>query len=374
MTIRVTSRRELLKLGASAVLAAGAGRLLAGCSGGSAPTVQHPDLCTGATPAGPATVHAVRGRDLAQMTRDLLGSLGGIGAVVNPGDRVFIKPNMVELPWATTHDVFRAGECTKPEILVALADACLAAGAASIIIGDASQMPTFDWSRAIYLDGSTDLVAEAARLATTYGKPVQLACLDRDSPEWIEVPTALSFGHVKVSSLVMNADKVISVPVAKTHAGAYFTLSIKNFIGTIPLAPYGWVPSGTYARDAIHANDREPQKFNRLPQDICKAVQPDLAIIDMSIGMEANGPSQDHGGVAVDVRHRIGDWLLLGSTDLVAADATAARVMGQDEWKIQEAFASARDAGLGAMCSDDIQLVGANMQDIQMHWTPAQVG
>ncbi len=376
MAIRVTSRRELLRLGAAAAVGAGAARLLAGCAGGTPlPPATHPDLCTGATPTTPARVHAVLGTNLGQMTHDLLAAMGGIGTVVANGDHVFVKPNMVTLPWGALHDVFWAGECTKPDILVAVAEACLQAGAAEVIIGDGSQMPTFDWSLARTLDHSTDLVREAARLSTAYGRPVRLACLDRDSPAWVDVPTALSFGTVAVSSLVMEADKVISVPVAKCHLGAYFTLSIKNFIGAIPLARYGWVPSGVYSRLALHARDPGPAAFNRLPQDICKAVEPDLAIIDLSVGIEGNGPSLTEGGRTIDVRRRLGgNWLLLGSTDLVAADATAARVMGQEEWKIEAVLASARDAGLGTMCPELIELVGARLDEVRMSWTPAQVG
>ncbi len=373
---RRTSRRELLRLGAAAALGAGTARVLSACGGGGAApaTAPHEDLCAGAPATTPATVHAVRGQDLRQMTRDLLASLGGGGEVVAAGDRVFVKPNMVTLPWAADHDVFRGGECTKPEIVAAVAEACLQAGAAEVIIGDGSQMPTFDWSRARFLDGSTDLVREAARLSGAHGKPVRLACLDHDSPGWVEVPTALSYGRVAVSSLVMDADKVISVPVAKCHSGAYFTLSIKNFIGTIPLARYGWVPSGIYDRRALHAHDPDPRSFNRLPQDICRAVEPDLAVVDLSIGLEANGPSLSGGGRTLDVRDRLGSWLLLGSTDLVAADATAARVMGQEEWKIQAVLASARDAGLGTMCADQITLVGATLEELRMRWIPADVG
>ena len=51
----------------------------------------------------------------------------------------------------------------------------------------------------------------------------------------MEVPNGISLGRVAVSSLVLNADRVISVPVAKTHSWAYLTLSLKNFIGITPL-------------------------------------------------------------------------------------------------------------------------------------------
>jgi uncharacterized protein (DUF362 family) len=374
---RTTTRRELLKLGATAALGAGAAHLVGACATGGGGQ-RHPDLCAAPAAGAAARVYAARGQDLVATTRDAIDALGGMRTVVLPGDRVFLKPNMVTLPWAHLGDVFHGGECTKAEVLVATIDACLAAGAAEVIVGDGSQQPTFDWSRARYLDGSTDLVTEGARLAGRYGKPVTFACLHADSPEFIEVPTALSYGHVAVSSLVMTADKVISIPVAKTHKWGFVTLAVKNFIGTIPLR-YGWgedLGDGQGPRVdrwRLHAADMHPAAFNRLPQDIVKAVEPDLALVDFSFGMEGDGPSSNLGGTPVDVKARLGSYLVLASTDLVAADATAARVMSQDEWKIQAVMDAARQAGLGAMCVDEIELVGATLDELRMPWRAANV-
>jgi hypothetical protein len=112
---------------------------------------------------------AVRGHDLWSMTREVLEALGGIGRIVNPGETVFIKPNMVTLPWAGSgRNPFARGECTKAEIAAATAEACLEAGAREVIIGDGSQMPRFEWERATTLDGATNLAAEAARLRAAH--------------------------------------------------------------------------------------------------------------------------------------------------------------------------------------------------------------
>jgi uncharacterized protein (DUF362 family) len=88
--------------------------------------------------------------------------------------------------------------------------------------------------------------------------------------------------------------------------------------------------------------------------DVASAVRPHLSIVDFSIGMEANGPSQSTGGRAVDMRARLGSWLLLASTDPVAADATAARVMDLETPYASEILTMARDAGLGVLCESSI--------------------
>jgi uncharacterized protein (DUF362 family) len=116
-----------------------------------------------------------------------------------------------------------------------------------------------------------------------------------------------------------------------------------------------------------------PLEFNRFPQDIALAVKPALAVIDFSVGMEGDGPSSSSGGLALDVSSRLGDWMVLASTDLAAADATAARIMSQDEARIEEIFGMARAAGLGAMRPDEITLVGGTLGALRIPWAPARL-
>jgi uncharacterized protein (DUF362 family) len=164
---------------------------------------------------------------------------------------------------------------------------------------------------------------------------------------------------------------VISVAVAKTHRWARLTLSLKNFIGITPLERYGWYDGGNHDRGALHSNDFSLRGFTQLYLDIVNAVRPDLAIIDLSIGMEGNGPSSSVGGRAVDMRERLGSWLLLASTDLVAADATAARVMSHEMAFVEPALVLAQQANMGAVCEPAIELVGARLADLRVQWEPA---
>jgi uncharacterized protein (DUF362 family) len=293
---------------------------------------------------------------------------------VGEGESVFIKPNMVTLPWATeTWSPLAAGDCTKVEILVTVAEECLRVGASEVVIGDGSQMPRFDWSLARTLDGSTDLAREADRLSARYGRNVRLACLDTDTPRWIEVPTGISLGNVAVSSLVLDADRVISIPVAKTHQWAHLTLALKNFIGITPLERYGWRSRGNFDRVFLHQNDMGPDRFGRLYIDLARAAAPDLAIIDFSIGLEGNGPTTGNGGTTVDMMSRLGSWLLLASTDALAADATAARIMSHEAAYVGDILPMARAAGMGAICASSIEMLGAPLEDLRVSWRPAAV-
>jgi len=370
------TRRDLLRLGVGAALGATAAGFLGSCRR-ALPPLKPPveaAFCANVPAEIRSRVAAVRGTDLRAMTLQALKAIGGMESVVHPGETVFIKPNMVTLPWASYSDPFQSGECTKPDILVAAAEACLEAGARSITIGDGSQQSHFDWSAARLMAGSTNLAAEAERLSAKYGRSVKLACLDADTTRWIEVPTKTSLRKVLVSNLVVEADRVISVPVAKTHKWARVTLSIKNFIGITPLEPYGCVgQASSYSRILLHQNDMGPSSFNRLAIDLAKAAHPDLAIIDFSIGLEGDGPSLRTGGSTVDVKTRLGSWLVLASKDLVAADATAARIMGQESPYVDEDLSVAAEEGMGFPCERSIELIGDRLEALRMPWRSPQV-
>lgn len=281
-----------------------------------------------------AQVAAIRGDNLDSMTRDALDALGGIQTIINKGETVFIKPNFVSFPWAQYNNCFQIGECTKPEIIIAVTEECLKAGASEVIIGEGSHLPTFEWQYAITLDGSTNLVREAERLSSLYDGKVSLACLETDSPYWVEVPSNTSLNKIAISSLVANADKVISIPVAKTHSWAQVTLALKNFIGITPLSRYAqlidnsWWNRGTFDHSSPHA-------IGQIYLDIVKSIKPDLSIIDFSIGIEGDGPTTSQGGTTLNMKEHLGSWAIIASTDIMAADATAARIMNHNTKKVK---------------------------------------
>lgn len=355
------NRREFLKAGVYAAIAMRAPALIASCA--EKPAIQGP------AKEITAQVAAIRGTNLDAMTRDALDALGGITTVVDRGDSVFIKPNFVTIPWARYNNCFQAGECTKPEILIAVTEECLKAGAAEVIIGDGSHLPTFDWRYAVTLDGRTNLMEAAKRLNSTYAGNVTLACLETDSPGWVELPSHTPLEKIAVSSLVANADKVISIPVAKTHSWAQVTLSAKNFIGVTPLSRYAQLIDNTWWNRGTFDHS-SPHSIGQVYLDIVQGIRPDLAIIDFSIGLEGDGPTRDWGGTTVDMKQRLGSWAILASRDLLAADATAARIMSQDTDNMQHLTMGFR-MGLGEIREPAIELVGEKLDNLRVAWKPA---
>jgi uncharacterized protein (DUF362 family) len=356
------SRRTFVKLGAGSVAALGSGNLLSGC--GSSDSGVGPDVQIN------ATVAAVRGNDLDSMTRDAIEAVGGMGSVVNEDETVFIKPNFVSFNLADWRECFHNGECAKPEILIATAEECLKAGAQEVIIGDGSQKITYDWQYSYTLDGSTNLIEAAARLNGAYDGNVSLSCLEADYPGDYEIPSLTSHGRLLISNIYAIADKIISIPVAKTHTSSQLTLGLKNFVGVLSIAEYGVLINNSYWDRGGGIDHSTPQAIAQAFLDVVAAKKPDLTITDFSIGVEGNGPTAGASyGRTVNVRDRLGSWLILASKDIMAADATAARVMSHNVPEVAQ-LTMGYAMGLGEINEESIELVGESLSDIQMPWQP----
>jgi uncharacterized protein (DUF362 family) len=150
--------------------------------------------------------------------------------------------------------------------------------------------------------------------------------------------------------------------VLKTHHTCAVTLSLKNFIGITPTTLYG---SPRYRLHECNLG------IDQCIVDIAKGIEPDLAIIDASIGAEGNAPSVGPGaGITVDMRDRLGAWVILAGTDSLAVDCTATRMIGHDPRYVRH-LRLAHQQGMGQMDEENIELVGARMSDLHMEWLPS---
>src|SRR5262249_7094706 len=126
-------------------------------------------------------------------------------------------------------------------------------------------------------------------------------------------------GYTRLERLALpralrRADLIVSMPQLKTHHWAGVTLAMKNLFRVIPGVCYGW-PKNVLHHQGI------PQSI----LDINAAVRSHLAIVDGIIGMEGDGPIMG--------TPRAAGVLVLG-TNLPAVDATSARLMAIDPWRI----------------------------------------
>ncbi|MDM8008681.1 MAG: DUF362 domain-containing protein [Phycisphaerae bacterium] len=359
------SRRQLFRRAADAGLTLGAAGSFLGCQSPTIPFVPSPDDI----PFEEASrVVAVRGTDLYEMTQQVIAAVGGIERIVQPGETVFVKPNFGGLGFVDCN-VFTSGESTKVEIVLAVIEECLRAGASEVIVGEGGQVRDIPWDKAVTLDGSTTLPREIGSMNEQYAGKARLVSLETGSPAFDPLPSPhTDLGSIYVSSLLARADRVISIAVPKTHRWTAITGSMKNFFGTTPFGIYG---KGMGWRYMLHEAAGGPAQCFL---DIVRAVQPDLAIIDGSICCQGNGPHVMPGwwGETIDISDHLGDWFLLASTDPAAADATAARIIGLDVERIPH-LVRAREQGVGQTQEDRIAIEGASLDELRVNFKPADL-
>ena len=236
--------------------------------------------------------------------------------------RVFLKPNMVEYEANTAIN-------THPAVIAAAAEAVLKAGAREVVVGEG---PGHRRDVEYLLEGTG--LDEKLR-------DLKLRFVDLNHDDVRAVPLKSRF--TKLDSLwlpveLLRADLVVSMPKLKTHHWAGMTASMKNLFGTVPGAVYGW------PKNLLHARGIEQSII-----DLTATVRPQLTIVDAVVAMEGDGPIMG--------RPRPVGCLVMG-TDLVAVDATCARMIGLNPSKMP--YLSVASRFLGNIDPSRIAQVGEN--------------
>ena len=150
--------------------------------------------------------------------------------------------------------------------------------------------------------------------------------------------------HLYLPETLYNADLLVSMPKLKTHHWAGVTLSLKNMFGVVPGSVYGW-PKNMLHWQGIHNSILDINSSLPVRQ---------FAIVDGIVGMEGNGPLQ---GQAKD------SGMLIFGEDLVAVDATAARLMKIEPKKIK--YLAEAGEFLGNVNYENIEQVGEKQERMQ---------
>lgn len=287
----MNTRRDFVKAG----LALGATLSVTNVSGLFGADGQPAPATPASTPApeGPKPILvAVRDGDRVAMLDKALAELGGIKAFVKQGQSVLIKPN---IGW---NAVPERGANTHPSLVAHLVSLCLAAGAKSVSVFD----NTCDQWQPCYENSGIAKAAKDAGATVINGKDWTLY-RDVSFPQGVKLKTA------KVHSLYLDSDVVINVPVLKNHHSSLITAAMKNLMGVI----------SDPDRRFYHRND-----LHQCIADLLTLRKPDLNILDAYHPMVRNGPRGKSVDDCVEMR------TLLASTDIVAIDSAAARLLSYE--------------------------------------------
>jgi uncharacterized protein (DUF362 family) len=236
--------------------------------------------------------------------RQALGAMGGIEAFVKPGERVAIKPNCA---WDRTPE---QGANTDPVLIGELVRQCLSAGASSVTVLDNS---CHDPGRAFTRSG-IEAAARDAGGAVAHQRSTGTVRLDLGGS---------TLGRWKVLKPIVEADRVINVPVVKHHSLSRATLGMKNWFGAV-----------VGRRSNLH------QRIAQVCAELGAVFRPTLTVIDATRILTGGGPT---GGSLALVNPA--DCLAV-ATDPVAADAWGASLLDLGPEQLPHIAIAAR-LGLG---------------------------
>jgi len=308
MRARGCSRREFLRTAGAAVgvaAAQGAVPLLYATGGPSVPV----SVASGGAPG--------------ENAKRAVAALGGMGAFVSRGDVVVVKPN---IGWDRTPE--QAAD-TNPDVVVAVAEMCLAAGAKSVRVFDR----TCNESRRCYASSGIQDAVERFAEKNHAGDALRVYHVEDRKFVRTAIPGALALKEWELYRDALEADKIVNVPIAKNHTLAGVTLGLKNMMG---------VMGGN--RGQIHFS---------LPEclvDVHRRVPVRLTVIDAGRVLVRNGPS---GGNLSDVK---AFGMAFASSDVIAADAVAAeKIFGLAPGSVPH-IRKAMESGLGISSTSQIHL------------------
>jgi uncharacterized protein (DUF362 family) len=222
-----------------------------------------------------------------QLVTRAVDALGGMSKFVSRGDLVVIKPN---IGWDRM-PIHAAN--TNPDVVAAVIKLAYNAGAKKVVVADGScNDPNRCFQRSGIWRASYDAGAEVVLPQEHRFRTMRLKGDVLD--EW------------PIFTTLVDADKVINVPVAKHHNLAKYTAAMKNWYGVL---------GGR--RNRLHQN------IDTSIADLATFMRPTLVIVDAWRVLMRNGPQ---GGNIDDARDM---HTIIATVDQVAADSFGCTLIGQ---------------------------------------------
>jgi uncharacterized protein (DUF362 family) len=255
-------------------------------------------------------------REAEALLRACLEPLGGIKTFVAPGSKVVLKPNgsFMRTP--------EQASSTNPLLVTAMATLCLQAGAKEVIVFD----HTIDTPSDVCL--SMTGMVEAARK----GKAQLVSGHEQSAYQQVSIPRGRVLTSAEVHRVVLGADVLINMPIAKVHGATGATLGMKNLMGVV------------WNRATWHSSS----SLDQCIADFSTAYPATLTIIDGQRVLLTNGPK---GPGRTEDKHAV-----VAGVDPVAVDAYSAGLLDFAPERVPH-IADAARMGVGQMDLRKVRVV-----------------
>ncbi|MEN6328568.1 MAG: DUF362 domain-containing protein [Syntrophomonas sp.] len=252
--------------------------------------------------------------------------IGGADSLFRPGEKILLKPNLL------TAEPPEKCVTTHPAVFKAVAEALMKTGI-KLVYGDSPGL------------GSTEKVARKAGIMNA-AEELGIELADFKKGGEVVFDKGMQNKKFVIAQGVLDCDGVVSLPKFKTHGLTMLTGAIKNQFGCIPGVLKG----------EFHVKLPRLEDFARMLVDLNCLLRPRLFVMDAVMAMEGNGPRSGN-------PHYMG--VLLFSTDPVALDATAGRLVGVRPDEVPT-LKYGQESGLGVWKSEDIEIVGDSLAELRV--------
>lgn len=287
-------------------------------------------------------VSVVKFNEAYQSLRRALELSGGFEGL-SKGDKILIKPNLVAWDFELPYPPY--GVVTTSAVMSALVQILAEEGYTNLTIGEAPLMIPKTIGRAMYKELGYE------KLKDKYG----VKLVDFNEEKFVQVDCGGL--ELSLAEKVLEADKIINVPVLKTHNQTKVSLGIKNLKGCINRKSKMFC----HNKD-IDLNYTFPHIIEKLPVA--------LTIIDGVFGL-AKGPGPT--GKAERLN------LLAASRDTLAADVVGAALLGYKADEVAHLVYFARRNG-GSLDINDLNILGEDVStntkflNYDWEWTEDDTG
>ena len=237
------------------------------------------------------------------------------------GDSILIKPNLFEPVSYTT------GQTTNPFLVEALIKWCYEKGAQEVTVGEGPSyfMPDCALRDCFTKTGIAEVVERSHAQWVLFD--------DHHFRSYCDISPFLP-KQFRISEHAFCYDKIINLPVAKTHYLTKVSIAMKNLKGFLKRED----------KPLFHQVG-----INAAVVELNKIIKPSLNLVDFT------APAQKHSG------------FILAGSDIVAVDTVSTTLMGLTPDEI-ETIQLGHKAGLGEMNLARIDIQGEDLKGLKMHY------
>tara|TARA_B100000315_G_C14538877_1_gene569815 strand:+ start:555 stop:1700 length:1146 start_codon:yes stop_codon:yes gene_type:complete len=292
---------------------------------------------------GKSLVSVVQGtgnaEDVPKMVRRSVELLGGLEKIDVRNRSVLVKPNM------NSNNAHPAS--TNPLVVGTIVEMLLDEGAAKVTVGDSSNLN----------NKTSDVMRDQGIMKSVEDAGGEVMFLEDEEFTTVQIPRGKWLTETRISKPVIEAEKLINLPVIKSHNTTNYTMSMKNFVGIIHVESKfdpNWNPS----TKVFHACGNPAEAAAELNV----LVNPDLVVMDGTKSLVSYGNGDDSGEVR-DTN------LIIASGDRIANDIVGLsviksygmwpEVVDKEVWD-QPTIRRARELSLGRD-KEDIKIIGESL-------------